>query len=184
MVDPASASSASADFGDIWRFSIAIVSFVAFIAIMSRPLQTRSSGRFDPSEISNADMESVNVFLDHLLNEQALPALVDEHENRLELPRPIFDMLVVVATAMREGKVISLVPERQELTTQAAANLLGMSRPHLIKLLESNALPHHFIGSHRRILMKDVVSFQKDRDATRRTALDEMTREIHAAGKY
>jgi len=166
------------------RFSIAVGSIVAFIAFMSTPQQTRRSGRFDPSEISDTEMESVQFFLDQLLNEQALPALVDEHDNRLKIPRPIYDILIVVASAMREGQVISLVPERQELTTQAAANLLGMSRPHLIKLLESNALPHHFVGSHRRILMKDVVSFQKDRDAARRTALDDLTRKIHAAGKY
>lgn len=85
---------------------------------------------------------------------------------------------------MQEGKVISLVPETQELTTQAAANILGVSRPHLIKLLESGKLAFHKVGAHRRICLKDLVAFQQTRDRGRRTALDDLARKAQEAGLY
>lgn len=97
---------------------------------------------------------------------------------------PIYDLLVRVATALQEGKVISLVPETQELTTQAAANILGVSRPHLIKLVESGELPFHKVGAHRRIRLKDLMEYQRLRDRGRREALDEMARKAQEAGLY
>lgn len=112
------------------------------------------------------------------------PALVDETGKRTELPRPIYEMLVRVASALQEGKVITLVPETQELTTQAAANMLGVSRPHLVKLLESGRIPYHKVGAHRRVLMKDLIEHQRLRDAERREALDELARLAQEAGLY
>lgn len=124
----------------------------------------------------------------HLLelfrSETQPPALVDEHGRRQDLPRPIYDLLVRVASALQEGKVISLVPETQELTTQAAANILGVSRPHLIKLLESNQLAYDMVGTHRRIKMKDLMAFQQERDRKRRLALDDLSRKVAEAGLY
>jgi excisionase family DNA binding protein len=102
----------------------------------------------------------------------------------MELPKPVYEMLVKVATALREGKVIPLVPETQELTTQAAANLLGVSRPHVVKVIEEGKLPCHKVGAHRRIRMKDLMEFQKLRDRDRREALDEMSRRAQEAGLY
>jgi excisionase family DNA binding protein len=146
--------------------------------------QTRLSSRFDPAAFSSEEMESVTGLMELLRRETQPPALVDESGRRTELPRPIYEMLVRVASALQEGKVITLVPETQELTTQAAANLLGVSRPHLIKLLESDELPFHKVGAHRRILMKDLMDFQRTRDAERRTALDELARRAQEAGLY
>lgn len=93
-------------------------------------------------------------------------------------------MLVRVASTLQEGKVVTLVPETQELTTQAAANLPGVSRPHLIKLLESDELPFPKVGAHRRILMKDLMDFQRTRDAERRTAPDDPAPRAQEAGLY
>lgn len=146
--------------------------------------RSRLATRFDPSEFSPGDTESVFHLLELFRRETKPPALVDEHGNRLELPRPIYDLLVRVASAMQEGKVISLVPEKQELTTQAAANLLGVSRPHLVKLLESDQIPFHKVGTHRRIRMKDLLTFQQARDRERRKALDELARIAQDAGLY
>jgi excisionase family DNA binding protein len=129
-------------------------------------------------------MESVSHLLDLFRSETQPPALVDEQGNRLELPKPIYDLLVRVASAMQEGKVISLVPETQELTTQAAANILGVSRPHLIKLVESGKIAFHKVGAHRRIRMKDLIAFQQSRDRDRRQALDDLARKTQEAGLY
>jgi excisionase family DNA binding protein len=151
---------------------------------MTARLPSRFATRFDPSEFSPGDTESIRHLLDLFRSETKPPALVDEHGNRLELPRPIYDLLVRVATALQECKVISLIPETQELTTQAAANILGVSRPHLIKLLESGKLAFHKVGAHRRIRMNDLIAFQQTRDKDRRSALDEMARKAQAAGLY
>jgi excisionase family DNA binding protein len=146
--------------------------------------RSRLATRFDPSEFSPGDTESVRHLLDLFRSETKPPALVDEHGNRTELPRPIYELLVRVASALQEGKVISLVPETQELTTQAAANILGVSRPHLIKLLESGHLEFHKVGAHRRIRMQDLIAFQQNRDRERRKALDELARKAQEAGLY
>lgn len=152
---------------------------------MSTKLASRfHTFRFDPADFAPEDLESVRLLTDLFRSETQPPALVDEHGNRTELPGPIYDLLVRVATALQEGKVISLVPETQELTTQAAANILGVSRPHLIKLLESGELPFHKVGAHRRIRMKDLMEYQKIRDRGRRKALDEMARKAQEAGLY
>lgn len=142
------------------------------------------ASRFDPAEFAPEDLESVRLLADLFRSETRPPALVDEHGKRTELPRPIYDLLVRVATALQEGKVISLVPETQELTTQAAANILGVSRPHLIKLVESGELPFHKVGAHRRIRLKDLMEYQRLRDRGRREALDEMARKSQEAGLY
>lgn len=146
--------------------------------------QARLSSRFDPAAFSSEELESVSGLMELFRRETHPPALVDETGKRTELPRPIFEMLVRVATALQEGKVITLVPETQELTTQAAANVLGVSRPHLVKLLESGAIPHHKVGAHRRVLMKDLMEYQRVRDAERREALDELARRAQEAGLY
>ncbi|MCP5524065.1 MAG: helix-turn-helix domain-containing protein [Verrucomicrobiales bacterium] len=152
---------------------------------MNAQLASRSqASRLDPSEFEPQERESVRNLLEMFLRETRPPALVDEHGNRMELPKPVYVLLVKVATALREGKVISLVPETQELTTQAAANLLGVSRPHVVKLIEEEKLPCHKVGAHRRIRMKDLIEFQRLRDRGRREALDEMARRAQEAGLY
>ncbi len=146
--------------------------------------QTRLASRFDPAAFSSDEMRSVSGLMEMLCRETRPPALVDEMGKRTELPKPIYEMLVRVASALQEGKVITLVPETQELTTQAAANVLGVSRPHLVKLLESGVIPHHKVGAHRRVFMKDLLAYQQVRDADRRNALDELARRAQDAGLY
>ena len=140
--------------------------------------------RFDPSEFTPRETESVQHFLELLRSDTNPTPLVDEHGNRLELPKPIYALLVRVASALQEGKAIALVPEMQELTTQAAANILGVSRPHLIKLIESGQIPFHKVGAHRRIRMKDLIKFQQNRDSDRRKALNELAQKAQEAGLY
>lgn len=112
------------------------------------------------------------------------PALVGPNGERLELPESVYHILKDVVRNMRAGRAITLVPEKQQLTTQSAANLLGFSRPHLIKLLEAGTIPFQKVGQHRRILLRDVIAFQKQRDADRRTALDKLARDEYEAGTY
>ncbi len=166
---------------------VANESFIAFIlfAAMNQQLATRTqSSRFDPAEFAPQELDSVKHLMELFLSDTCPPALVDERGERTELPKPVYELLVKVASALQEGKVITLVPETQELTTQAAANLLGVSRPHVVKLIEDGQLPCHKVGAHRRIRMKDLLAFQRLRDQSRREALDEMARRAQEAGLY
>jgi excisionase family DNA binding protein len=112
------------------------------------------------------------------------PALVGADGEKLELPDTVFRLLKDIVRNMQLGRAIVLIPENQQLTTQRAADLLGVSRPHLIKLLEAAELPYHKAGSHRRIYLRDLVAYQKRRDAERKRALDRIAKEAYEAGLY
>ena len=112
------------------------------------------------------------------------PALVGADGEKLELPDAVFRLLKDIVRNMQLGRAIILIPENQQLTTQRAADLLGVSRPHFIKLLESGELPYHKAGSHRRIYLRDLVAYQKRRDAERKQELDRIAKEAYQAGLY
>jgi excisionase family DNA binding protein len=103
---------------------------------------------------------------------------------QVPLPEEVYQVLVEVVEAMREGKVITLVPRTQRLTTQEAADFLGISRPTLVKLLEDDKIPYDQPGKHRRILFTDLLAYTERRHAARRAALDQMTEEASEAGIY
>ena len=96
--------------------------------------------------------------------------------DQLEIPTSIYKVLVVAVAAMAQGNAISIVPLHHELTTQQAADLLNVSRPHLVKLLDAGDIPHHKTGSHRRIYFEDLMRYRGVRDAERQKALRELTR--------
>lgn len=112
------------------------------------------------------------------------PALVGADGERVRLPDTVYRLLKEIVRNMQLGRAIALVPENQQLTTQRAANLLGVSRPYLIKLLEAGELPYHKAGSHRRIYLKDLRAYQRRRDAERKAALDQIAKEAFDLGLY
>jgi excisionase family DNA binding protein len=120
----------------------------------------------------------------HRMLQLGSPALIGADGERLELPNAVYRLLKNIARNMQLGRAIVLIPENQQLTTQRAADLLGVSRPHLIKLLEAGDLPYHKAGSHRRIYLKDLIAYQKRRDVERKEALDRIAREAFESGLY
>ncbi|HZK67184.1 MAG TPA: helix-turn-helix domain-containing protein [Chloroflexota bacterium] len=76
------------------------------------------------------------------------------------------------------------MPVHAELTTQQAADLLNVSRPHLIKLLETGEIPFHKTGTHRRIRFDDLMRYGRLRDQKEASALDEMARDAQEMGLY
>lgn len=91
------------------------------------------------------------------------------------LPGHVMQMLLDIVSEMAKGNAISLVPIHHELSTQEAANLLNVSRPHLVSLLEKGTLPHRKVGAHRRVLASDVLAYKEALTAQRNTALDTLT---------
>ncbi|HEY6760980.1 MAG TPA: helix-turn-helix domain-containing protein [Baekduia sp.] len=102
--------------------------------------------------------------------------LVGPDGDAIELPASAFEALRAVVSGMANGQTITLVPHGQELTTQQAADILNVSRPHVIKLLESGEIAHHKVGSHRRVNVEDVLRYRADRAKARRAQLEELTR--------
>lgn len=103
---------------------------------------------------------------------------------KVRLPRPVVGLLDEILKNMQAGKAVSVVPEHEELTTQRAANMLGVSRPFLVRLLEEDKLPFHMAGSHRRVYMKDVVAYKAQRDKQRHASIVRMARMEKKAGTY
>lgn len=98
-------------------------------------------------------------------------------EETVELPYAVVTLLNRILTEMADGNAVTLVPVHAELTTSQAADLLNISRPHFVKLLESGAIPHTKVGSHRRIRAEDVLRYREERLAKRSKALEDLTQE-------
>ncbi|NOY91820.1 MAG: helix-turn-helix domain-containing protein [Deltaproteobacteria bacterium] len=90
------------------------------------------------------------------------------------LPARIFDALLELLRQTAQGNAVTLVPVHAELTTQQAADVLNVSRPHLIKLLESGALPFHRTGRHRRVYAEDLLAYRDRRRQQSRDAFEEL----------
>lgn len=93
----------------------------------------------------------------------------------LVLPGHVLQILLDVLSEMSRGNAISLIPRHQELSTQEAANLLNVSRPFLVGLLESGEIPFHKVGAHRRVRLTDILAYKERTDQQRTQALDELS---------
>src|SRR5205085_6417124 len=110
--------------------------------------------------------------------------LVGPDGRQVAIPEPIHDLLLVILKNLQAGKAISIVPEHQQLTTQRAADILGVSRPFLVRLVETGEIPFHMVGSHRRIYLRDLLEYKRQRDAARHDAINNMARVEKEAGTY
>lgn len=97
-----------------------------------------------------------------------------EHE-AVRVPTAAFRLLIDILSEMAQGNAVSMIPVHAELTTQEAADMLNVSRPHLIKLLDGGAIPFHKIGTHRRVCFQDLVNYKTKVDTERLKALEELT---------
>ena len=101
-------------------------------------------------------------------------------EQPIDLPAGAVDLLMHVLEAMAAGQGVTLIPESAELTTVQAADVLNVSRPFLIKLLDQKAIPHRKVGKHRRIRMEDVMAYKIAIDHEREQMFEQLTREAQA----
>jgi excisionase family DNA binding protein len=100
------------------------------------------------------------------------------------LPPSALQVLVRILAEMGQGNAITLTPIRAELTSQQAADLLNVSRPHLVKLLDEGTIPSHKVGSHRRVQLEDVLAYKREFLAKRHAALDELQALSQELGLY
>jgi excisionase family DNA binding protein len=119
-----------------------------------------------------------------LLIQSGNARLVGPDGREMAIPQQIHDLLLAILRNLQSGNAISIVPEHQQLTTQRAADILGVSRPFLVRLVEAGEIPFHMVGRHRRIYLSDLLEYKRRRDATRHEAINEMARSEMEAGTY
>lgn len=102
--------------------------------------------------------------------------------HQVELPTSALRLLVDILAELAGGNAVKVVPIHAELTTQEAADLLNVSRPHLVKLLEDGALPYHRTGKHRRVRFADLMQFKTQRDQDSERALSELATQAQELG--
>ena len=99
----------------------------------------------------------------------------DGETDDLVLPGHVLQILLDVLSEMSKGNAVSVVPYHHELTTQEAANLLNVSRPYLVSLLENGEVPFRKVGTHRRVLLTDLMAYRDHINKARQQALDTLT---------
>jgi len=142
-----------------------------------------NENRVDASLLTEEEHRTLKPLLD-MAQRDRHPSLKSADGLEIPLPKPIFELLVRVVQDMRNGRAVVLVPEDETFTTQAAANFLGMSRQHFVKVLEKGELPFHRVGTHRRVTFKDLRDYEQKRDTDRRAGLDRLFGRLHKEGHY
>jgi excisionase family DNA binding protein len=102
----------------------------------------------------------------------------------IELPETVQSLLLQILEEMERGNAVTIVPVSEELSTQQAAEMIGVSRPFFVKLLESGKLPFHLAGSHRRVYLRDLLEFKTARDRERLASLDRVGDAMEEADVY
>ncbi|RMI09069.1 helix-turn-helix domain-containing protein [Cellulomonas triticagri] len=115
--------------------------------------------------------------VDAVLTVETHAYLVAPDGRRVELPSALFDVLSSVVRLMRQGKAVTVAPHDTVMTTQEAADFLGVSRPTVVKLLEDGVIPFTRPNRHRRVLLSDLVDYERRVRAERRVVLDALTRD-------
>ncbi len=131
-------------------------------------------------------MESYDAFasmIDQLHSEN--PEIeIEETKEKIKIPLIALKLLAKILKETSKGKPISIVPIATEMTTQAAAELLGCSRPHLVKLLEEGKISFTKVGKHRRIRYEDVINYKKKMKAEQKRLLIEIMKSDEETGLY
>lgn len=103
---------------------------------------------------------------------------------KIEMPSIVSIALMEVIKTLNKGNSITLIPMDKELTTQQAADILNVSRPYFIKLLENGEIPFKKTGTHRKILMQDLMKYREQRAETRKFKIEELSNLSQELGLY
>jgi len=109
---------------------------------------------------------------------------IEETEEKIRIPISALKLLAIILKEISLGNPISIVPIATELTTQAVAEFLGCSRPHIVKLLEKGEIPFTKVGKHRRIKYEDVAIYKRKMKLRQRTKIQELMELDEESGLY
>lgn len=108
--------------------------------------------------------------------------LLDDDEETISVPASALRLFVHLLTEMSQGNAVTLIPTHAELTTQQAAELLNVSRPYVVKLLEEGKIPSRSVGKYRRVRFDDLMAFKGKDDEARAKVLDQLTSQAQELG--
>ena len=130
-------------------------------------------------QIAAKSLEKLAVTSNDIANsqEKGVEIVIQETGALITIPKKALELLFIVIQNMAEGQPMSLVPSNTELSTQQAADMLNVSRPHLVKLLEKGDIPFKKVGSHRRVLLKDLVAYEQKLMEEREKQLDFLSKQ-------
>jgi excisionase family DNA binding protein len=112
----------------------------------------------------------------------ALEARDESRRVTAEVPMEVFQLFLQLLTELAQGHAVTIVPGTKEVTTQEAADLLNVSRPYVVQLLEEGKIPFRRVGTRRRIRFEDLMAFKKRDDAARRKIADALAKEAEQLG--
>lgn len=142
-----------------------------------------SAGR-EETVLPPRDAEALGAVEQLLQSDQEPLRLVNAQGRGVALPQELRTVLTTVVSSMHRGQAVTLAPLAMRLTTQQAADVLGVSRPTLIKLLEDGRIPYETPNRHRRIRLADLLEYQAGRRAERRATLGAMARDAQELNVY
>lgn len=120
-------------------------------------------------------------FLSTQFDTQQIQIFDEKNEaHAVELPTAALRLLVDILSELADGNAVKVVPIHAELTTQEAADLLNVSRPHLVKLLETGDLPFHKTGKHRRVRFSDLMAYKTAQEQASAVAMEELAAQAQA----
>lgn len=134
-----------------------------------------------PAEADSADLDHVHTFFASHASEGTTETryyLVGEDDGRVELPQPVYRALRLVADALAAGRAVTVAPEATLLTTQQAADLLGVSRPTVVRLVDGGDLACERYGNRRRIRLGDLLSYRERRRSAQYAMLASTTDDL------
>jgi len=131
-------------------------------------------------------MESYNALAEVLeqLHTENPEIEIEETQDRIKVPLKALKLLAKILQETSKGRPISIIPTATEMTTQAAADFLGCSRPHLIKLLDQGEINYTKVGRHRRIKFEDLVDYKKRMKAEQEKLIIEIMQADEESGLY
>ncbi|NNJ09906.1 helix-turn-helix domain-containing protein [Chloroflexales bacterium ZM16-3] len=111
----------------------------------------------------------------HSLSVRVVNDTPQEQEVVIRLPAKAVQLLQTILVQMAEGKAVTIIPTHAEITTQQAADILNVSRPFFVRLIERGDISFRKVGTHRRVLLSDVMVYKQRTDNAREQSLDELT---------
>jgi excisionase family DNA binding protein len=152
-------------------------------------MTTPISQNFETVAPSEADAmlarESSRRLATHKLGRRAsvrIQLLDDDQADTVAVPTSALRLFLHLLTEMSQGNAVTLIPSHAELTTQQAADLLNVSRPYLVKLLEEGRIPFRAVGKYRRVRFDDLMAYKRKDDEARAKILDQLTAEAQELG--
>ena len=138
-------------------------------------------GPISASENEQPILRKIDSILD---DSNRSPMLVGPDGEQIPLPSSLFQLLKRVVSHLSRGQAVTIIPINKEVTTQEAADILNVSRPYLIKMLEEEKIPYVTVGAHRRIPLHTLLDYKQRRDEERLEAIREMAQMSQDLGIY